>query len=146
MANKNLTVIPIRRSFLLLSFSTKLQNPLIQLPPWSALLWEFRDTRDKTCLNSLSNTNISLYRMEEEWLSGLRLHQTSGQNYQRKFLILNWHYLQLWVKGVSNTTSRIHENHFSPRADRHFSNLLREVSSGEVITIPWETCRNNFSC
>ena len=48
-----------------------------------------RDTRDKTCLNSLSNTNISLYRMEEEWLSGLRLHQTSGQNYQRKFLILN---------------------------------------------------------
>ena len=47
------------------------------------------DTRDKTCLNSLSNIYISLYRMEEERLSGLRLHQTSGQNYQRKFLILN---------------------------------------------------------
>ena len=80
-----------------------------------------KDTRDKTCLNSLSNTNISLYRMEEEWLSGLRLHQASGQNYQRNFLILNWRYLQPGVKVVSNTTSRsAHENHFSPRSQSAF--------------------------
>ena len=35
-----------------------------------------------------------------------------------------------------NTTSRSsHENHSAREANRHFSNLLREVSSGEVITI-----------
>ena len=37
---------------------------------------------------------------------------------------------------MSNTTSKsAHENHFSPRSQSAISNLLREVSSGEVITI-----------